>query len=341
MWRFRDKGRPLRVGEIIHPDDIEVLIVHRPQYRDWSWPKGKAEPYEPLVQAAVREVEEETGHAVRLWAPLTTQRYRLGSGQTKEVRYWIGTVLNEDAEGVQGDEASALRSRKPVQRASTREIDQTRWVSPARADALLTRRGDRRLLKELLSRAKNGHLVTAAVVILRHAKAVSRSTWRGTEGERPLTRIGGMQALDVVPILSALGVGEALTSPWHRCAATLGPWASVAGARIESVPEWTEDAMATAPQRGQQLIRDVLQGAQARTIAICVHRPTLPLFFDVLRPMMPPALHACLPEESPWLSTAEMLVIHIGHTVDETGEAVGEVTAVDRHMTRTKSVCPL
>lgn len=93
VWRFQDSSRPLVAGEVISPSDVEVLLVHRPKYHDWSWPKGKAEAHEPIVQAAVREVEEEAGVPVRLWAPLTTQRYRLGMGVVKEVYYWLGTPL--------------------------------------------------------------------------------------------------------------------------------------------------------------------------------------------------------------------------------------------------------
>ena len=87
VWRFADPTRVAVSGEPIDPADIEVLMVHRPRYHDWSWPKGKAENGEPLVAAAVREVEEETGQVITLGVPLTTQRYRLGGGQTKEVHY--------------------------------------------------------------------------------------------------------------------------------------------------------------------------------------------------------------------------------------------------------------
>ena len=82
VWRFTDPARVAVPGEPIDPADIEVLMVHRPRYHDWSWPKGKTENGESLVAAAVREVEEETGQIVTLGTPLTTQRYRLGGGQT-------------------------------------------------------------------------------------------------------------------------------------------------------------------------------------------------------------------------------------------------------------------
>ena len=74
MWRERRGG-------------LEVVLVHRPRYDDWAWPKGKLDPGEAVAAAAVREVEEETGHAIVLGPPLPTLRYRTGDGLTKRVHY--------------------------------------------------------------------------------------------------------------------------------------------------------------------------------------------------------------------------------------------------------------
>ena len=133
-------------------------MVHRPRYHDWSWPKGKTENGESLVAAAVREVEEETGQIVTLGAPLTTQRYRLGGGQTKEVHYWVGTPVPTGH--------ASERLRAPVARAPRTEIDQTAWTSPERAADMLTRRGDRRLLADIVARAREGRLVTTTLLVL-------------------------------------------------------------------------------------------------------------------------------------------------------------------------------
>lgn len=158
VWRFTDPARVAVPGEPIDPSDIEVLMVHRPRYHDWSWPKGKTENGESLVSAAVREVEEETGQIVTLGAPLTTQRYRLGGGQTKEVHYWVGTPVPTGH--------ASERLRAPVARAPRTEIDQTAWTSPERAADMLTRRGDRRLLADIVARAREGRLVTTTLLVL-------------------------------------------------------------------------------------------------------------------------------------------------------------------------------
>lgn len=322
VWRFRDPSRRVKLGEVIRDDDIEILIVHRPRYNDWSWPKGKSELGEPIASAAVREVEEETGVLIRLGLPLTVQRYRLGSGQIKEVRYWVGHVA---------DDSPAARVRPPVERAPRREIDQARWVSPAKAGRLLTRRGDRRLLTEVLAHAHGGTLVTVPVVLLRHAKAVSRSTWQGSEGGRVLTRMGVRQSMAAVDMLSAFGVSRLVSSEWTRCMQTLLPYAGLAGVALEARSELTEAAAVEHPSGVDAVVGGVLSELSEPTV-LCVHRPTLPMVFAVLQRRSSAQVQLAFPQESPWLGTAEAVIAHVAQ-LPEGGERGGErvVLAVERH----------
>ena len=208
VWRFADPTRVAVPGEPIDPADIEVLMVHRPRYHDWSWPKGKAENGEPLVAAAVREVEEETGQVITLGVPLTTQRYRLGGGQTKEVHYWVGTPLPAD------DPATCLRA--PVARAPRTEIDQTTWATPEAAADMLTRRGDRRLLADLVARTREGRLATSTIIVLRPGAAdavpidAASAAPVGGRASAPGTSESGGTALGSAP---TSGPGSALGSP--------------------------------------------------------------------------------------------------------------------------------
>jgi 8-oxo-dGTP diphosphatase len=105
----------------------EILLVHRPAYDDWSFPKGKLEPGEGEDDAAVREVEEETGLRCRLERELATTRYRDSRGRPKTVRYWLMTP-------VEGEPAPA------------NEVDEVRFVPIAAATQLLTYERDRELL---------------------------------------------------------------------------------------------------------------------------------------------------------------------------------------------------
>ena len=257
VWRFADPTRVAAPGESIDPADIEVLMVHRPRYHDWSWPKGKAENGEPLVAAAVREVEEETGQVITLGAPLTTQRYRLGGGQTKEVHYWVGTPMPAD------DPAARLRA--PVARAPRTEIDQTTWATPAAAADMLTRRGDRRLLADVVARAREGRLATSTIIVLRpgaadpapidaasaapvggRASAPGTSASGGTaSGSAPMPGPGSVPGSPSVPTVP--GVPGPPAAPTPRPAPTPAMVASAAArraAQVERASSLTAEAAA-------------------------------------------------------------------------------------------------
>jgi 8-oxo-dGTP diphosphatase len=98
---------------------VEVLVVHRPRYDDWSFPKGKAEPGESDEDCAVREVEEETGLRCSLGRELPFTDYTDPRGRPKRVRYWEMEVVG----GELGFE---------------HEVDTARWLSPEEATALLS-----------------------------------------------------------------------------------------------------------------------------------------------------------------------------------------------------------
>lgn len=109
---------------------VEVAVVHRPRYDDWSLPKGKLDPGESFEDAAVREVEEETGARCRLGEELPSTAYRDRKGRSKVVRYW----LMEARDGGAGF-------------APDREVDAVRWISPADAEALVTYPHDAELVR--------------------------------------------------------------------------------------------------------------------------------------------------------------------------------------------------
>jgi len=110
-------------GGVVLRDGL-VAVVHRPRYDDWSLPKGKLDPDESFEEAALREVEEETGLRCRLVRELPTVRYDV-RGRLKEVRYWAMEVEDET----------------PF--VPNEEVDQVRWVEPQEALALLSYDRDR------------------------------------------------------------------------------------------------------------------------------------------------------------------------------------------------------
>ena len=102
-------------------DGLEVLLIHRPRYDDWSFPKGKAKnDAEGDEETAVREVEEEVGLRLELGPELASTRYRDSKGRRKVVRYWA-MELTLGEEPMAGD-----------------GVDHVAWVSVEEAPGRLT-----------------------------------------------------------------------------------------------------------------------------------------------------------------------------------------------------------
>lgn len=364
--RIKASRRPpvLAAGALVwrlKNDKLQVLVVHRPRYDDWSFPKGKAEPGESMVLTAIREVAEETGRQIVLGRYLGKARRRLVSGRKKRTLYWAAQVLPEAGPG------EGLRAA--VKPASKREIDKVRWWKVKKAARKLTHADDKRLLARLVDWYESGQLQVRSLVLVRHAKAVSRATWGygiNSEITRPLVMGRGQaQARDVAALLSAYGVGELVSSPWRRCVDTLAPYAHGCGLDLRSDEAFTEVSALMAPELMQASFRDLLErgsaldgppepeaagpqgresaGPQGREpglalagqagpgaagppepvctpqdppepsypLALCVHRPCLPLLFETLREYMGPELATKLPDSDPWLRPGQAVVVHL------------------------------
>jgi 8-oxo-dGTP diphosphatase len=110
---------------------VEVVVVHRPRYDDWSWPKGKLDPGETDEEAALREVLEETSLHAELGPELLTTTYLDRSGKHKRVRYWAMTADHESP-------------------AAANEVDRAVWMSAEVAASRLTYSRDVEVLESLL-----------------------------------------------------------------------------------------------------------------------------------------------------------------------------------------------
>ena len=284
---------------------IEVLLVHRPDYNDWSIPKGKLNEGEDIQAAAVREVEEETGVPIILGQPLGKVSYRLGDGRKKVTHYWAARPLPKDTK--------VYKSRAKVRPAKQSEIDDARWVSSRIAMQLLDHETDRDLLGKLLDQYADDKLDTWTLLVARHTRAMKRSAWKsgkGSEATRPLTPIGTKHSKDLIALFASYGVTRVISSPWERCVATVRPYAKALGAVIETHDELTEAAHEKKPRPVFRLIDQLLRKNEA-PVAVCAHRPTLPTIVDAFQARAPHAIIKQVPKTDPWLRTGEVLVAHV------------------------------
>ena len=273
---------------------LEVLLIHRPQYDDWSWPKGKLDDGETLPECARREVSEEIGLQIELGIPLPITRYTVGNGKntTKEVWYWA---------------AEAGRAT-PVP--DGKEVDRTRWVTAEKARGLLTNSTDAEPLEALISAHRDQALRTAPFIVLRHAKAKPRSSWSRAEGQRPLAATGRRQALSVRRLLASWDPQKVITSPWQRCVETVTPYVKDTKRGFKEVSAFTEKSAKNKPQKARQETARLL--GKLRSTLLCTHRPVLPEILAVLARDTPPAVLAALPEKDPFLSPGAVIVAHQG-----------------------------
>jgi 8-oxo-dGTP diphosphatase len=231
----------------------EVLLVHRPKYDDWAWPKGKQDPGEHVTATAVREVLEESGVEVRLGRPLSRQLYVVSGGRAKHVHYWTGWVMGDP------DLSSYVANS---------EIDQVAWLGFDKARRMLTYADDVALLDEVEQHPKR----TSALVVLRHARARKRSSWDGPDEDRPLTEVGRRQAQSLVPVLSAYGVTRVVTSDSRRCLKTVRPYARDHVLGIDELAGLNEENW--SPASVDEVIGRLL--AEKESAVLCTHRPVLP-----------------------------------------------------------------
>lgn len=242
--------------------ETEFLLIYRKYRKDWTFPKGKVDPGEHLLTAAVREVREETGMAVELGVPLPTQTYEV-EGKVKDSHYWVAQRLA--GEFVPND-----------------EVTQISWLPLAQAKAKLTYKHDR----DVLVAASNA-IPTIPLIILRHTQSVKRVEWllsidalSEVDTSRPLTAVGKMQANSLVGALAAFGVSEVHSSDSRRCRDTVGPYATARSLALTLEKTVSEEQSKVNPENA--IARVIELAEKPRVLVICTHRPVLPTVMDAL-----------------------------------------------------------
>lgn len=234
------------------PFELEVLLVHRPQYDDWSFPKGKVEDGETAIAASHREVMEETGHAAIFGQYLGSSSYKVGEGK-KKVKYWMAQAL------------PTTNSFSP-----NSEVDKIEWVSIKEARHFLTYDEDRDILDEFINRER----YTSTLILLRHAKAIKRSDWNDYDLDRPLSPEGVEQGKRLISQLVPFGIEGIFSSDASRCYATVEPLSEFLNLKVTATADLNEESYEEDSKQALNYVRHLMRYPGNQLVA--GHNPIIP-----------------------------------------------------------------
>ncbi|MBK1786862.1 NUDIX hydrolase [Prauserella sp. ASG 168] len=238
LWRLRRSG------------EIEIAVVHRPRYDDWSLPKGKLDHDETAPVAAVRELAEETGFTAVLGRFLKRTEYDVAKGP-KTVDYYA---------------ASAGEGRFTP----NEEVDELRWLTPAEAESLLSYGSDRRVLREFTTLPAG----LTTLLLVRHGKAGKREEWTGDDDLRPLSEAGLRQADALRVLLRTFGPDRVYSAPRLRCVQTVQGVAEELGSEIAHESLLSEQTYWQDPMAAWDRLLGIV--AEGGTAVVCSQGGVIP-----------------------------------------------------------------
>lgn len=195
---------------------VEIAVVHRPKYDDWSLPKGKCEPGEHAAVTAVREAGEESGFSGPLTRALGRVRYPVrgpGGPVEKVVSYWAMPALG-----------GAFSPNS--------EVDRLEWLPPRVAARQLTRENDGVVLQRFAAAPAD----TTTVLLVRHGRAGDAKAWKGKDVDRPLDDAGWVQADALAAVGPCFGLTTVVSAELARCVQTVTPLAQALGIAVDQEP---------------------------------------------------------------------------------------------------------
>jgi 8-oxo-dGTP diphosphatase len=235
----------------------EIVVIHRPKYNDWTFPKGKVEIGESIIAAAHREVAEETNLDTEFGVYLGEIEYFTPAG-LKKVKYWSAKALTE-------------KVFHP-----NNEVDELKWVPITKVIEELTNETD----KEIFDRFVKVNFNTKPFILLRHAKAVSRDHWQGDDQDRPLDILGENQSHRLLSIYQVFNIKQIHTSDAVRCFSTVERMAKGLGIKLEVTGKLSEDTYRKDKEKAIEYAKDLIKSDE--NTLICSHNPILPKMLNKL-----------------------------------------------------------
>ena len=293
-----------RIDDVMH-----ILLIHRADRRDVSLPKGKVDPGEMLPETAVREIHEETGLQVALGVPLGITEYILPSGRNKIVHYWAAEVT---------EKAVLASTFLPNE-----EVAALEWMPVERARKELSYDPDRIILDNFSALVQQNITETFALIVLRHAKAVAPTAFKGADVNRPLSARGVRQAESIVGALSSWGPRRLVSSTSVRCRQTTAPLAAALQSTVRLVEAISQHAFHDDSEEVRNLIGKRIRSQ--KTAILCSHGPVIPeLVREVALGTGTPLGNFVM--EAGLLDTASFSVIHLSKTHPASG-----IIAIETH----------
>jgi 8-oxo-dGTP diphosphatase len=245
VWRSADGTR-----RPTSADAVEVAVVHRPKYDDWSLPKGKVDPGEQFVVAARREVQEETGFTATCGRVVGDQRYTVAAGP-KYVRYWA-----------MHDVAGRFEAQD--------EVDVLQWLPLGHAAARLDYPHDRALLNSFAALPP----ATTTVLLVRHGRAGSKKHWKADDLLRPLDPVGLTSATRLATVASCYRPQRVVSAEPVRCLQTVQPLAAALGLPVEVEPQVGKNAAGTSARAAVRRVRALV--ADGHPAVVCSQGEVIP-----------------------------------------------------------------
>lgn len=231
---------------------IKVALIHRPDYDDWSLPKGKAEPGESSTVTAYRETLEETGITPQLGRHVDTISYETSAG-LKMVHYFAARAVSGEF-------------------TPNKEVDELQWMTIAKARPRLTYPRDRGVLDSFTTLPAE----LATVVLVRHCRAGQRDSFAGADSKRPLDRKGRRQAEDLAERLAVFGPTSVSAAPLERCRQSVAPLAERIGVPVTDEPCLSEAEFAHDPAAARRRVSDIATRQWPALAVVCSQGGVIP-----------------------------------------------------------------